>query len=40
MSDTAAAADRAHTDAIGRRFMIRFEEDTLRQRPLWVRVII
>ena len=40
MSDTAATADRARTDAIGRRFMIRFEEDTLKQRPLWVRVII
>jgi aquaporin Z len=40
MSDTAATADRARTDAIGRRFMIRFEEDTLKQRPLWIRVVI
>ena len=40
MSDTTEAADRAHTDAIGRRYMIRFEEDTLKQRPLATRVII
>ena len=40
MSDTTEAADRAHADAIGRRYMIRFEEDTLRQRPLATRVII
>jgi aquaporin Z len=26
--------------AVGRRYMIRFEEDTLRHRPLWIRVII
>jgi aquaporin Z len=30
----------ADTRAIGRRYLIRFEEDTLRQRPLWTRVII
>src|SRR6478609_3511130 len=29
-----------HTDAIRRNYLIRFEEDTLRQRPLWIRVII
>jgi aquaporin Z len=40
MSDTTEAADPARADAIGSRFMIRFEEDTLRQRPLWTRVII
>jgi aquaporin Z len=33
-------ADRAAADAVGRRYMIRFEENTLRQRPLWIRVII
>jgi aquaporin Z len=27
-------------DAIGRRYLIRFQEDTLRQRPLWTRLII
>ena len=26
--------------ALGRRYLIRFEEDTLRQRPLWIRLII
>jgi aquaporin Z len=26
--------------AIGTRYLIRFEEDTLRSRPLWIRVII
>jgi aquaporin Z len=30
----------AHTEAIGRRYLLPFEEDTLRQRPLWIRVII
>ena len=40
MSDTIEATDRARTDTIGRRYMIRFEEDTLRQRPIWTRLII
>jgi len=40
MSDTAEATDPARGDAIGRRYMIRFEEDTLKQRPLATRVII
>lgn len=26
--------------AIGRRYLIRFEEDTLRHRPLWLRIIV
>ena len=26
--------------AFGRRYLIRFEEETLKQRPLWIRVII
>jgi aquaporin Z len=26
--------------AFGRRYLIRFEQETLRQRPLWIRVII
>jgi len=29
-----------HEAALGRRYLIRFEEDTLRQRPLWIRLII
>jgi len=40
MADVTADTDREHTDAIGRRYLIKFEEDTLRQRPLWIRVII
>jgi MIP family channel proteins len=32
--------ERRHAEAIRRRYLIRFEEDTLRQRPLWIRVII
>ncbi len=27
-------------DGLRRRYLIRFEEDTLKQRPLWIRVII
>jgi aquaporin Z len=33
-------ADRDALAAVGRRYMIRFEENTLRQRPLWIRLII
>jgi aquaporin Z len=41
MSVTSASADRrSDADAIGRRYLIRFEENTLKQRPLWTRVII
>ncbi len=40
VTDTTEAPDRARADVIGRRYMIRFEEDTLKQRPLWTRVII
>jgi aquaporin Z len=32
--------ERRHAEAIGRRYLVRFEEDTLRQRPLWIRLII
>jgi aquaporin Z len=31
---------RAASEVIGSRYLIRFEEDTLRHRPLWIRVII
>ena len=31
---------KAQSEAIGRRYMIKFEQDTLEQRPLWRRVII
>jgi aquaporin Z len=36
-----AAREMDPSDAsLGRHYLIRFEEDTLRQRPLWIRVII
>ncbi len=41
MSKVAGSTEeRRHAEAIGRRYLIRFEEDLLRQRPLWIRVII
>ncbi len=40
MTDVKEGPEQAHLDAIGRRYLIRFEEETLRQRPLWIRVII
>ncbi len=43
MADTAVDPDKAaeeHAAAIQRRYLIRFEEDTLKQRPLWIRLII
>jgi aquaporin Z len=32
--------DAAHDEALRHRYLIRFEEDTLRERPLWIRLII
>jgi aquaporin Z len=40
MSQTTEADDRARAAAFGRRYLVRFEEETLRQRPLAIRVII
>src|SRR6266481_9103785 len=40
MADVAADMDDEHASSLGRRYLIRFEEDTLRQRPLWIRLII
>src|SRR5215471_1852316 len=40
MADVTTDMDAAHADSLGRRYLIRFEEDTLRQRPLWIRLII
>ena len=37
MADDGGKVDEA---AITRRYLVRLEEDTLRQRPLWIRVII
>lgn len=41
MAHGAVSAEQQAADlAIGRRYLIRFQEDTLRQRPLWTRLII
>jgi aquaporin Z len=40
VADIVADGDRAHAEAVERHYLIRFEEDTLRPRPLWIRVII
>jgi len=37
---TTDGMDAEHAQSLGRRYLIRFEEDTLRQRPLWIRLII
>jgi len=34
------AQDEQHADEIRRRYLVRFDEDTLRSRPLWIRLII
>lgn len=36
----AAPMDDEHQAALGRHYLIQFEQDTLRSRPLWIRVII
>ncbi len=40
MADVTADPDAEHAASLRRRYLIRFEEDTLRQRPLWIRLII
>ena len=40
MAGVSGHMDQAQADALRRRYLVRFEEDTLRQRPLWIRVII
>jgi len=40
VADVEPDSERERADAVGRRYLIRFEEDTLRQRPLWIRLII
>ncbi|HSS10480.1 MAG TPA: aquaporin [Acidimicrobiales bacterium] len=39
-ASTSAQDQTEQADAIGRRYLIRFERDTLRHRPLWIRLII
>lgn len=36
----ADGSDRDHSAAVGQRYLVQFEEDTLRERPLWIRVIV
>jgi len=40
MASAAEDMDAEHAASLGRRYLVRFEEDTLRQRPLWIRLII
>ena len=40
MADVTTDMDDEHAASLGRRYLIRFEEDTLRPRPLWIRLII
>src|SRR5580700_11428895 len=44
MAETAVDPEQAekeeHAAAIQRRYLVRFEEDTLKERPLWIRLII
>ena len=37
MADVTADMDAEHAASLGRRYLIKFEEDTLRPRPLWIR---
>jgi aquaporin Z len=40
MGNATAGMDAEHAASLGSRYLIRFEEDTLRPRPLWIRLII
>ena len=40
MADMTDDMDADHAGLVGRRYLVRFEEDTLRERPLWIRLII
>src|SRR5215467_3114649 len=40
MADVTRDADAEHAASVGRNYLVRFEEDTLRPRPLWIRLII
>jgi aquaporin Z len=40
VADVTDNMDTGHALSLGRRYLIQFEEDTLRQRPLWIRLII
>jgi aquaporin Z len=40
MATATEDTDAEHAAALRGRYLIQFEEDTLRQRPLWIRLII
>jgi aquaporin Z len=40
MANVTTDQDSEHAAAVRRRYLVRFEEDMLRPRPLWIRVII
>jgi len=40
MADVTRDADAEHAASVGRNYLVRFEEDTLRPRPLWIRLIV
>lgn len=40
MADAKVGQEEEHAAAVRRRYLIRFEEDTLKSRPLWIRLII
>src|SRR5499427_3010088 len=40
MADVVDDLDIEHARSLGRRYLLRFEVDTLRSRPLWIRLII
>ena len=40
MATATEGMDAEQAASLGRRYLIRFEEDTLRSRPLWIRLII
>ena len=40
MADVTHDPDAEHAATVGRNYLVRFEEDTLRPRPLWIRLII
>jgi aquaporin Z len=40
VADVTADLDAEHAASLRRRYLIQFEEDTLRPRPLWTRLII
>jgi aquaporin Z len=40
MANVTDDMDIEHAESLGRRYLLRFEKDTLRSRPLWIRLII